>query len=694
MQHKFTNRLINETSPYLLQHAHNPVDWYAWGEDALAKAQAENKVILVSIGYSACHWCHVMERESFENESVAQMMNDSFINIKIDREERPDLDHIYMDAVQAISGSGGWPLNVFLTPDAKPFFGGTYFPPVKAFNRSSWTDVLQGICTAWKDRRNEIESQAENLTDHLKQSNNFSLKESSVSGNDGDPMVSIEQCDAMFAAIMKTADTQWGGFGKAPKFPQTFTIQFLLQYHYFTGYEHALQHALLSIDKMLTGGIYDHIGGGLARYSTDNEWLAPHFEKMLYDNALLISILCDAFQITADKKYEDAIHKTILFVTNELLDKEGGFYAALDADSEGEEGKYYVWSKGEIDKLLGDDAGLFCDFYDISEEGNWEGKNILRILSPINSFLSGKNIQEDHFFVVINRCIRKISAVRDTRVKPALDDKIILGWNALMLRAVAKAGVVLQHETYKSLAVKNFQFVVDKFKDVNEDLGLKHTYKNGFANYPAFLDDYANLIAASIQLYKTTLNDVYIRSACDYCEYVIKNFSDESDSFFYFTNLNQQDVIVRKKEIYDGATPSGNAIMAENLFQLAIIFDKPDWSLRATKMVEVLLPSIIKYPGSFGIWASLLLQQKAGMNEIAVIGTDHLAVTSKILLNFIPNLIVMSGTTKNMKYPLLANKPEVKPVLIYRCKNYTCSTPVSDIQLLIEQIGNTNKITR
>jgi uncharacterized protein len=693
MQHKFTNRLINETSPYLLQHAHNPVDWYAWGEDALARAKAENKVILVSIGYSACHWCHVMERESFESESVAQLMNDSFINIKIDREERPDLDHIYMDAVQAISGSGGWPLNVFLTPDAKPFFGGTYFPPVKAFNRSSWTDVLLGISTAWKDRSNEIESQAENLTDHLKQSNNFSLKEGSLLINDGEPIISLEQCDLMFSAIMKTADTQWGGFGKAPKFPQTFTIQFLLQYHYFTENEKALQQALLSIDKMLTGGIYDHVGGGLARYSTDNEWLAPHFEKMLYDNALLINILCDAYQITSDKKYEEAIHETILFVTNELLDREGGFYAALDADSEGEEGKYYVWSKDEIEKLLGGDTGLFCEFFDISDEGNWEGKNILRILTPTEDFLKDRDIQTDQFLQMINRCLRKLSEQRETRMKPALDDKIILGWNALMLRAIAKAGVVLQNESYKNLAVNNFDFIADKFKQGAENVELKHTYKNGVANYPAFLDDYAYLIAASIQLYKTSLNDVYLENAYEYCDYVIQHFSDESGLFFYFTNQHQKDVIVRKKEIYDGATPSGNAIMAENLFQLAVIFDKPDWSIRATKMLEILSSQIIKYPGSFGIWASLLLQQKVGMNEIAVIGTDHLAVTSNILLNFIPNLIVMSGATENMKYPLLANKPEVKPVLIYRCKNYACSAPVSDTQLLINEIANTNKIT-
>ena len=349
MLHKFTNNLIHETSPYLLQHAHNPVNWYAWGKDALQKAKDENKVILVSIGYSACHWCHVMERESFEDEATANAMNENFINIKIDREERPDIDHIYMDAVQAITGSGGWPLNVFLTPDAKPFYGGTYFPPSKAFNRPSWMDVLQNINQAWKEKRNEIEAQAENLVDYLNKAGNFTFKDKNIITASIESEFSFEQCETMFSAIMKSADTNWGGFGKAPKFPQTFVIQYLFQFYHYSGNQQALDQALLSLDKMLQGGIYDHVAGGLARYSTDNEWLAPHCEKMLYDNALLITVLCDAFQITKEQKYKTAIDKTIVFITEELTHKEGGFYAALDADSEEEEGKFYVWQRDEIE---------------------------------------------------------------------------------------------------------------------------------------------------------------------------------------------------------------------------------------------------------------------------------------------------------------------------------------------------------
>jgi hypothetical protein len=694
MQHKFTNRLINETSPYLLQHAHNPVQWYAWGDEALSKAKAENKVILVSIGYSACHWCHVMEKESFENEAVAEMMNEYFINIKIDREERPDLDHIYMDAVQAICGSGGWPLNVFLTPDTKPFFGGTYFPPERAFNRSSWTEILIGMSKAWRERSHEIISQAENLTAHLKESNNLVVKESNISITGDGTIISTEQCELMFAAIMKTADKDWGGFGKAPKFPQTFTIQFLLQYHYFTGSTDALQQALLSIDKMLEGGIYDQVGGGLARYSTDNEWLAPHFEKMLYDNALLINILCDAYQLTSNKKYEDAIRTTILFIKTELSDIEGGYYAALDADSEGEEGKYYVWQKEEVQSILGSDAELFCDFFDITEAGNWEGKNILRRLSTADDFIKDRMQDEEQFLFKVKSALQKLLQYRDTRVKPSLDDKIILGWNALMIKAFAKAASVLQDEQLRKAAESNLNFIVKAFSKGDSSQDLRHTYKMGDAKYAAFLDDYANLIAAYIQVYKASFDVRYLEMAYNYCGYVVENFSDENNIFFYFTNKNQTDVIVRKKEIYDGATPSGNAVMAENLIHLSIIFDNPSWQTRANKMLEIISASVIKYPGSFGIWACLLLQQKVGMNEIAVIGGDHLEKSNNIMLNFIPNIIVMSAATENMKFPLLANKPKNSAALVYLCKNYACSAPYSDTDLLLQEMAKTNKITR
>lgn len=694
MPDKFTNGLVNETSPYLLQHAHNPVNWFAWGANALTKAKAENKVILVSIGYSACHWCHVMERESFENEEVASIMNEHFINIKIDREERPDLDHIYMDAVQAISGSGGWPLNVFLTPDAKPFFGGTYFPPVKAFNRPSWTEILMGVSQSWKQKENEIIAQAENLTSHLQKANSFQFGDNTGVVIGGEKIVADEQIGLMFSGIMTSADKEWGGFGTAPKFPQTFTIQFLLQYHYFTGNGDALNQALISIDKMIDGGIYDHVAGGLARYSTDVEWLAPHFEKMLYDNALLINVLCDAWQITSNDKYRQAIHKTISFVSHELTNHEGCFYAALDADSEGEEGKYYVWQKAEIEEILEADSVIFCAFFDITEQGNWDGKNILRILRQSDDFVKTMSLDKDQFEQMIGFCLKKLRLYREKqRTKPSLDDKIILSWNALMLRAVAKASVVLQHDRYRNIAEASLDTLMKYFRIEDAGIALMHTYKDGTAKYPAFLDDYANLVAAFIQLYKATFKDKYLYLAYDYCKYIIDNFSDEDSVLFFFTHVTQKDVIVRKKEIYDGATPSGNAIMAENLFQLSVIFEREDWKSRAQWMLKSLSPLIVKYPGSFGIWASLLLQQQIGVNEIAVVGNDYLAVADNIMLNFVPNTILMGSVAQNQRFPLLSNKPESNATLIYLCKNYTCLEPYLQPDLLIKEINKSNKLT-
>jgi uncharacterized protein YyaL (SSP411 family) len=692
MNKKFTNHLIKETSPYLLQHAHNPVNWFPWGKEALEKAAEEDKVILVSIGYSACHWCHVMERESFEDEATATVMNAHFVNIKIDREERPDLDHIYMDAVQAISGSGGWPLNVFLTPQGKPFFGGTYFPPVRAFNRSSWTEVLNGISQSWAERKNEIESQAENLTEHLKQAGNFIQSGSIVPVAGGNPYTG-EQCDQMFEAIMKTADKAWGGFGNAPKFPQTFTIQYLLKYHHFSNSAEALEQALLSINKMLEGGIYDHVGGGLARYSTDREWLAPHFEKMLYDNALLLNILCDAFQITGDRTYENAIRQIIGFVEKELSDPHGGFYAALDADSEGEEGKFYVWQKQEVVDILGKEADLFCSFFDITEAGNWEGKNIARILVNLDSFVESHKLDRTAFQGQLQQNLDQLYEARAHRTRPGLDDKIILGWNALMIDSIAKSALVLQDSHFARLAEDNFTFLQGAFHD-REGEGLKHTYKSGEAKYPAFLDDYAYVIAACMRLYQVKFDVNYLDLAKKYAEHVIENFSDEDGLFFFFTNKEQKDVIIRKKEVYDGAVPSGNSVMAQNLSRLAVLLDKPGWGERADKMLQSLSAAVVKYPGSFGIWAALFLEKHVGINEVAIVGETANDRAKSLQLNYIPNMVLMSSQTENNDYPLLAKKPITGTDLVYLCRNYACLEPFRDIQTLLTEIQLTNKISR
>ena len=690
----FTNRLINETSPYLLQHAYNPVDWYPWGEEALEQARLQNKIILVSIGYSACHWCHVMERESFEDEAVAAIMNAHFINIKIDREERPDLDHIYMDAVQAISGSGGWPLNVFLTPDAKPFYGGTYFPPAKAYNRPSWVDVLNNIHTAWLSRGEEISTQATTLTEHLQRSNDLSQ----LNKNDPDAAgFSREDCDAAFQTIMRSADKESGGFGNAPKFPQTFTIQYLLQYQHYTGNAEALQQALLSIDKMLQGGIYDHVGGGLARYSTDKEWLAPHFEKMLYDNALLLNVLCDAYLVTKDTEYEKAIRHILSFVERELMHEQGGFYAALDADSEGEEGKYYVWTKSEIDRLLGDDASLFSDYFNVSEKGNWfephqsttsaEGKNILRILQKADPYCAENGIDCDAFKTKIAACLATLQEERSKRKRPLLDDKILLNWNALMVTALCKISSAIDDGKYRELAKKTFAFLVQNFSG-KDSIEYRHTYKNNVAKYPAFLDDYAYLIQSCIHLQEITSDQAYLATAEGLCTYVIENFADEETGFFFFTNSIQKDVIIRKKELYDGAVPSGNSVMAENLFYLGVILDRLDWQKRAEKMCGSVRIASTRYATSFGIWAAIAMRQFFVVKEIAITGRSYGDMRDSLLQNYLPGKILQCSEFPANSFPLLKGKNYDSDALIYLCKNRTCLPPVDSLEKLFLLLKN------
>ncbi len=688
MLHKFTNRLAKENSPYLLQHAHNPVDWYPWGTEALQKAKAENKVILVSIGYAACHWCHVMEKESFENESIAAQMNEGFVNIKIDREERPDLDHVYMDAVQAMTGSGGWPLNVFLTPDAKPFYGGTYFPPVKAFNRSSWPEILTAVSKAWDEKNHEITSQAENLLAHLQQANSFGQAKS----GSNEAVFTAEQCASMCQNILRQADTEWGGFGKAPKFPQTFTIQYLLQHYYYTRNKEALQQALLSVNKMLDGGIYDHAGGGLCRYSTDNEWLAPHFEKMLYDNALLINTLCDAFKITKQKKYATAIRQTIDFVVRELGHKDGGFYAALDADSEGEEGKFYVWDMATVNSLLGADSDLFCKFYDITEKGNWEGKNILRRLSNPAVFAAENQVAEAALEKVLQNGLEQLLSERNKRIRPITDDKILLGWNALMVTALCKAAAALNEDSYRQLAVSNMDFIIQKFKKDNAGFECWHTYKNGTAKYPAFLDDYAYLVQACIQLQEITSDAGYLHLAKGITEFVLENFTDTSTGYFFFTHQNQQDIILRKKEVYDGAVPSGNSVMAQNMACLAVLFDNRSWQAAAEKMLLSLAPGIIQHPTSFGIWASLLQEYTFGRNELVICGPEYITKRNVLLQEYLPGIILQTGSEEDSTFPMLSGKNPGKETLIYLCRQYSCQTPVNSIEELLLMVGTEGKI--
>jgi uncharacterized protein YyaL (SSP411 family) len=674
MEHKHTNRLVHESSPYLQQHAHNPVDWYPWGDEALEKAKREDKPILVSIGYAACHWCHVMERESFENEETARLMNGSFVNIKIDREERPDIDHIYMDAVQAMTGSGGWPLNVFLTPDARPFYGGTYFPPSRAYNRSSWQEVLSAIKETYTQKKDEVEGQAQNLLEHLQKSNAFGMS----TGQKGEDFIKQETIVGIAENLLKSADRKWGGFGKAPKFPQSSSIQYLLRHYHLTKNDAALQQALLSLDKMIYGGIYDQLGGGFARYSTDEEWLAPHFEKMLYDNALLIGVLAEAYQLTNNELYERTIKQTIAFTCREMMSDEGGFYSALDADSEGVEGKFYTWSKGEIERLLGDDATLFCEFYDVTESGNWEHTNILRIKQPLAEFAAKRGLNTDEVYTVLTKGSVTLMSERSSRVRPQLDDKVLLGWNCLMNISLCKAYSATGEVSFKEIALRNRGFIEKSFENKSGN-GWLHTYKGGFAKYPAFLDDYAYLISSLIHLQEITGNHAFLDKAKEVTELVIDEFAEEGTGFFFFTSKNQQDVIIRKKEIYDAATPSGNSTMAWNLHYLGIVFGGTAWIEQSKLMVGQLGNTVSRYPTSFANWASLLQEIVVGVMEIAITGENALDILPGVLKKYIPIRVIQAANAPVETFPLLRGKEFGKLSLIYVCKDYSCQQPVRDI---------------
>lgn len=678
----FTNHLIHETSPYLLQHARNPVNWYPWGDPAINKAIREDKPILVSIGYAACHWCHVMEKESFEDEETAAIMNAHFISIKIDREERPDLDHLYMNAVQTMTGSGGWPLNVFLTPSRKPFYGGTYFPPSPVADRPSWKQVLQAVADAFRNKRKDIELQAENLSGHLVQSNAFGL--SKPSGNEN---LASEHFDTIFEHIMATADTINGGFGKAPKFPQTCTIQFLLRHFYYTRNEKALNQTRLSLDKMIYGGITDQLGGGFARYATDNRWQIPHFEKMLYDNALMVITLGEAFQLTQNTLYADTIHHTMDFVERELMSEEGGFFSALDADSEGEEGKYYMWDKEQIESVLGEDAALFCAYYDVAGDGD---PHILNVPIPPEEFAAQHNLEPEALAAILHTCRSRLIKVRDKRIPPQTDDKILLSWNALMNIACSKAYAATGNERYKKLALTNMKFLLDKFSDPGTGSWF-HTYKNGVSRHPAFLDDYAFLVQALIHLQEISGNQDYLLTSKRIVELIIDNFSEEETGLFFYTHCNQQDIILRTKEIYDGATPSGNAVMAWNLHYLSVIFKQADWKCRALQICASLQTITVKYPTSFGMWASVMYDSFYGLNEIAVVGNHYKEEVFTIMTRYLPNKVIQSAPENDPAFPLLTERHVKGKTYAYLCRNYTCLLPVQTGGELLQLIDQERK---
>ncbi|MBL7782981.1 MAG: thioredoxin domain-containing protein [Saprospiraceae bacterium] len=685
------NHLHRERSPYLLQHAHNPVDWYAWKPEAFERARAEQKPILVSIGYSTCHWCHVMERESFENEDIAAYMNEHFINIKVDREERPDVDAIYMEACQIMTGGGGWPLNCFLTPEGKPFYAGTYFPPRPAHNRPSWIQLLRYLADVWKNEPQKALDQAEKLVRHIEHNEGVFLRKETEPGLSPGAGFLPTDMDAVFSRLQRDFDHREGGFGGAPKFPATMAIRFLLAYHYFSGQSEALDHALFSLDRMIGGGIYDQLGGGFARYATDRAWLIPHFEKMLYDNALLVSALSDACMLAQEnatrdaewarreRLYSETIRETLQFIEREMTHPDGGFYSALDADSEGVEGKFYVWDQSEIEAALGDDAPLFCAFYGVSAEGNWEEKNILWRPESFETFAARKHLDVDDLKKRLAEGREKLLALRATRIRPGLDDKILLGWNALMCSAYVAAYRALQEESWRQTAIRSMDFMLEKFRQDSSD-ALLHTWKDGHAQYDAFLEDYAFLIAALVDLYEITFDLNYLRQAEKYTGLVLSYFSDPATGLFYFTGSNQTDVVMRKKDLQDNATPSGNSTMAHNLQRLGILLGRTDWREMALQMLKQVEDAVKTYPRSFERWALAMLMEVYPYHEIAVVGKGAMETAARIQSRFLPNGIIAATMQGSDELPLLAEKVAGNDTaLIYVCRDFTCQRPVATL---------------
>jgi uncharacterized protein YyaL (SSP411 family) len=682
------NRLAQESSPYLLQHAHNPVDWYPWGDEAFAKAKAENKLVLVSIGYSTCHWCHVMERESFEDLETARFMNEHFVNIKVDREERPDVDHIYMEAVQIINrGGGGWPLNCFLLPDARPFYGGTYYPPEPAHGRPSWRQVLQSIMDTYTRQPEVIQEQATKLLGYMHNSEQQFVS-SLIPDNTQDDLFNREYIDQMYYRLREGYDRVEGGFGNAPKFPGTMSIRFLFSWYHYTHEQDALDHALFSIDRMIQGGIYDQIGGGFSRYTVDRAWLVPHFEKMLYDNALLIWVMAEAYQITRKEIYATTIRETIVWLNREMKSPEGAYYSALDADSEGVEGKFYVWDKSEIDAVLGPEAALFNAYYGVTEQGNWEHKNILNRHNFIDAFAAEQGLALDECTQRIEAAKQKMLEARALRIRPGLDDKILLDWNALMVSALVKAGLALNDQALLDDAETTMRFLMRAFKDEERTYGLFHSYKAGQAKNPANLNDYAYCIEAMLDVYKVRFDEAWLELAQEYMLHTREQFLDERDGLFFFSPASATDLVMRRKELFDGAMPSSNAIMLHNLARMAVINGN---RFKERELAQVMLyrvhETMLKYPGSFSHWAYTVLGFHFGQYEIAITGAESFKLAKELMLYYQPCHCVMASKSSS-KYPIFTDRFSASgETRIFVCQNFSCQLPVSQVSDALRLMG-------
>lgn len=672
-EHKYTNKLINESSPYLLQHAHNPVNWYPWGEEALKKAKEEDKLILISIGYAACHWCHVMEHESFENEKVAELMNEYFVCIKVDREERPDIDQIYMSAVQLMTGSGGWPLNCFALPDGRPIYGGTYF------RRERWKQILKSLSYTYINERQKVLKVAEELTKGIAQTDIVNLKEKPSDFLKSD-------LTNIFEPWKKKFDSKEGGNNRTPKFPLPNSYEFLLQYYYYTKDKDALEHVLLTLNKMAAGGIYDQIGGGFARYSMDAYWKVPHFEKMLYDNGQLVSLYSKAYQLTKNKEYKRIVYQTLEFIERELTSPEDGFYSSLDADSEGEEGKFYVWKKKEIEQVLGKDAALFCDFYNVNALGNWEHKQNILLRSENTEKLTKKHkLSENELVKKIDKLNKKLLQERSIRVRPGLDDKILTSWNALMLDGYVDAYRIFNEPAFLEKAKQNADFLLKYM--IKNDYRLDRNFKNGKSSINAFLDDYSFSISAFINLYQATFDEKYLETAKKLLEYTVEHFFDKESGMFYYTSDIDNALIFRKMEINDNVIPSSNSEMARNLFYLGQIYYNEDYVEKSRQMLYNVKKQIPRSGTYYSNWAALLIHFIYPPNEVAIMGKNALKIRTELDENFLPSLII-AGSMKDSNIPLLKDRYQKNTMKIYVCKDKVCKLPVENVKDALKQINS------
>ena len=675
---RFTNRLLHETSPYLLQHAHNPVDWYPWGDEAFKQARKSDRPIFLSIGYSACHWCHVMERESFENESIATVMNHFFVNVKVDREERPDVDEIYMNAVQMMTGAGGWPMSVFLTPDGTPFYGGTYFPPDSRYGRPGFPDVLRSVARHYRENRDKVGEAAERLMAGLKRLTDLRNLDGELTGG---------LFSNGFAQIARNFDSENGGFGSQPKFPSTMNLSVFLREFERTGNRNALDMVLLTLRKMAHGGIYDHLGGGFHRYSVDHRWLVPHFEKMLYDNALLTGLYLEAFQLTREPLFRKITQETLSYVMREMTDPQGGFYSTQDADSEGEEGKFFVWDQEEVHTLLGEENGrLFCRHYDVRSEGNFEhGKSILNI--PVAAQESARFLDVDlaRLEAATRRGREVLAAVREGRIKPERDDKIQVSWNGLMISAFARAYQVLGKQEYLETAQNAAGFILQHM--LTESGRLLHTYKAGRARFVGYQDDYAFFCCGLLDLYEASFDPAWLDAAETLTETMLDEFWDPAEGGFFFSGKSNEELIVRSKNPYDNATPSGNSMAVMSLMRLGTILDRPDLWKRAEQTLKLFEPMLREMPSGFG-------QMLCGLDffsrrpvEVVLVGEPEDADTKKLLAaayrRLLSNRVIVRTDPEksedlSRRIPLLAGKTTVdgKPTA-YVCRDSVCSAPVT-----------------